>query len=80
MDKKDIAKADKFIIDAFKGLAKLVLMLSSGLLLIIMPFVFIAMAVASFLEKYWLEGLGYLVLVIISIYTARGLLKLIRRD
>lgn len=80
MNKKDIEKADKSIVKTFKELIRLVLTFLSGLLLIIMPLVFVPFAIVCFLSRDWLEGLGYLALVILSIYTARALMKIIRKD
>lgn len=81
MDRKEpkkISKTDNFIVDTFAGLVKLILLLVSFVLLAVLPLVLISLGVASLISKEWLKGLGYLALVAVSFYTARGLTKAIK--
>ena len=74
------SEIDTFLVETFKGLIGLVLTLLGFILIIVMPFVFFVMGGASLLSGKWLTGLVYLMLVIVSFYSARGLTELFKKD
>lgn len=83
MDKKEpekISKADSFLVDTFKGLVGIILLLINFLLLAVLPLILITLGIASLISKEWLKGLGYLALAVVSFYTARGLTAIIKND
>ncbi|MFA5993845.1 MAG: hypothetical protein WC823_02680 [Parcubacteria group bacterium] len=77
---KPLSEVDIFLVQTFKGLIEFVLAILGFVLIIVLPFVFFAMGGASILSGKWLMGCMYLLLIIVSFYSARGLTELLNNN
>lgn len=73
-----ISKIDSFLVYTFKGLIEFILAILGFVLIAVLPIVFFTMSGASLLSGEWLMGLLYLLLMIVSFYSARGLTELLK--
>lgn len=72
-----LSKVDEYLVDTFEGLIKVGL----ALLCYVSPIVLLALltvSIASFMSSEWLDGVFCLFLILLSIYTVRGLIPLIK--